>query len=233
MRFSADGVAVIVHDETLDRLFGLPRRVSELLATELTGIGVPTLVEALAAMPATTLIDLELKEEPTDSLFTTLFTARGPEADGVVVSSFYPGVLRTVEERAPSWSRWLNAETAIEAEQAATLGCDGLSVTIDLLNDANISRWREAGLEVAAWTLRGVEGVAWANDLRLTALCAEGEGAKGRRPLARRGSSVRSSEREAARGERALQVGHSPACMGRGCQCGSSTPSQRGSRQCR
>jgi glycerophosphoryl diester phosphodiesterase len=177
VRFSADGEAMIVHDETLDRLFGVPRRVVELSVTELAGIGVPTLVEALAAMPATTLIDLELKEQPTDALFAALIAARGPEADGVVVSSFYPGVLRTVEERAPGWSRWLNTETLAEAEQALQLGCVGLSVAIDLLSDASISRWREAGLEIAAWTLRGVEGATWASDLRLTALCAEGEGA--------------------------------------------------------
>jgi myo-inositol-1(or 4)-monophosphatase/deoxyribonuclease-2 len=185
VRFSAEGVAVIVHDETLNRLFGVPRRVSDLSVTELADLGVPTLAEALAAMPATTLIDLELKEQPTDALFTTLVAARGPEAEGVVVSSFYPGVLRAVEERAPGWSRWLNAESAEEAEQATQLGCVGLSVSMDLLNDASISRWRDAGLEVAAWTLRGVQGAAWASDLRLTALCVEGEGVAAARAATR------------------------------------------------
>ncbi|MCX5978089.1 MAG: glycerophosphodiester phosphodiesterase family protein [Chloroflexi bacterium] len=87
VRFSADGEAVIVHDETLDRLFGVPRRVRELSATELADLGVPTLAEALAAMPAATLIDLELKEQPTDDLFATLVAARGPEAEAVVLSS--------------------------------------------------------------------------------------------------------------------------------------------------
>ena len=176
MRFSADGVAVIVHDETLDRLFGVSRRVQALSVPDLAGIGVPTLAEALAAMPATTLIDLELKEQPSDAFFSTLVAARGTEAEGVVLSSFHPGALRAVEERAPDWSRWLNAETAAEAEQATALGCVGVSVAMELLNDASISRWRDAGLEVAAWTLRSGEGAAWASDLRLTALCVEGEG---------------------------------------------------------
>ncbi len=185
MRFSAEGVAMIVHDETLNRLFGVPRRVSDLSVTELASIGVPTLAEALAAMPATTLIDLELKEEPTDDLFVTLIAARGSEADGVVVSSFYPEALRMVEERAPGWARWLNAETPAEAEQAVQLSCVGLSVAIDLLNDASISRWREAGLEIAAWTFRGVEGATWASDLRLTALCVEGEGVTAARAATR------------------------------------------------
>jgi glycerophosphoryl diester phosphodiesterase len=185
VRFSAEGAAVIVHDETLDRIFGVPRRVSELSVGELVGLGVPTLAEALAAMPATTLIDLELKEQPTDALFATLAAARGAEAEGVVVSSFHPGVLRAVEERAPGWSRWLNAEITAEAERATELGCVGLSVAIDLLDDVSITRWRAAGLEVAAWTLRGVQGATWASDLRLTALCVEGEGATAARAATR------------------------------------------------
>lgn len=176
MRFSSEGEPVIVHDETLHRLFGVPRRVSELSAADLAEINVPTLSEALAAMPFTTLIDLELKEEPTAAFFTTLAAARGPEALGVVISSFHPGVLRTLRERAPRWSRWSNAETTREAEQAAQLGCAGLSVALDLLSDANISRWRDAGLEIAAWTVRGAEGAEWASDVRLTALCVEGDG---------------------------------------------------------
>jgi glycerophosphoryl diester phosphodiesterase len=185
VRFSADGVAVIVHDETLDRLFGVPRRVRDLSVTELADLGVPTLTEVLAAMPATTLIDLELKEQPTDALFAAVVAARGAEGEGIVFSSFHPGVLRAVQERAPGWSRWLNAESAEEAEQVIALGCVGLSVSMDLLNDASINRWRDAGLEVAAWTLRGVQGAAWASDLRLTALCVEGEGVTAARAATR------------------------------------------------
>jgi myo-inositol-1(or 4)-monophosphatase/deoxyribonuclease-2 len=185
VRFSAEGVAVIVHDETLDRLFGVPRRVRDLSVVELAEIGVPTLAQALAAMPATTLIDLELKEPPTDALFAVVVSARGAEGEGIVFSSFYPGVLRAVEARAPDWPRWLNAETATEAEQATALGCIGLSVSIDLLNDTNINRWCDAELEVAAWTLRDVQGAAWASDLRLTALCVESEGATAARAATR------------------------------------------------
>ena len=185
VRFSAEGTAVIVHDETLDRLFGVPRRVSELSVSELDGIGVSTLSEVLADMPDTTLIDLELKEQPTDAFFTTLAAARGANADGVVLSSFSPSVLRSVERHAPLWSRWLNAESAAEAEEAVRLGCDGLSVAMDLLSDANLSRWNQAGLEVAAWTLRDVADARWASDLRLTALCVEGDGVTAARAATR------------------------------------------------
>ena len=176
VRFSADGTAVIVHDETLDRLFSLSRHVRELTSSELMEIGVPTLASALAAMPVLTLIDLELKEPPTDDLFTTLRAARGPEARGVVISSFEPAILCAVEERAPDWARWLNAETFEAAELAIGLSCSGVSVSIDLLSDEHIDRWVANGLEVAGWTIRDRTGSNFAGDARLVALCVEGDG---------------------------------------------------------
>ena len=185
VRFSAEGAAVIVHDETLDRLFEVPRRVSELSVKELAEIGVPTLSDVLVAMPANTLIDLELKELPTDALFATVAEARGATAKGIVLSSFHPAVLRRVEERVPTWPRWVNAETVAEADQATALGCVGLSASMELLNDANINRWRAAGLEIAAWTVRDGQGAEWASDPRLTALCVEGAGVTAARAATR------------------------------------------------
>jgi len=176
VRFSIEGEAVIVHDETLDRIFHVPRRVRDLSAKELADIGVPTLSEVLAALPVATLIDLELKEQPSDALFATVIAARGAAAEGIVLSSFQPAVLHRVKEFAPTWPRWLNAETVEEAEQAAALGCVGLSVAHDLLNDVRVRNWYEAGLEIAAWTIRDVQGAAWTRDPRMTALCVEGEG---------------------------------------------------------
>lgn len=176
VRFSADGEAVIVHDETLERIFGKAHRVGDLSVSELLAIGVPRLREALTAMPADALIDLELKERPTDALFADLCAARGNDATGVVFSSFEPKVLRAIRDHAPDWSLWLNAESEAEADHAAELDYVGVSVAINLLNDASIERWRGAGLEVAAWTARDSQSAVWARDLRLTALCVEGEG---------------------------------------------------------
>ena len=176
VRFSVEGEAVIVHDETLDRIFHVPRRVRDLSAKELADIGVPTLSEVLAALPVATLIDLELKERPSDALFAALIAARGAAAEGIVLSSFYPTVLQRVKEFAPTWPRWLNAETVEEAEQVAALGCVGLSVALDLLSDVRLSNWYGAGLEIGAWTIRDVQGAGWASDPRITALCVEGEG---------------------------------------------------------
>ena len=185
VRFSADGTAVIVHDATLNRIFNLPRQVRELTSRELMEIGVPTLASALAAMPALTLIDLELKEAPTDDLFTTLHAARGPGAQGVVISSFDPGILYAVEKRMPGWARWLNAETLEAADRAAELSCGGVSVSIDLLSDEHTDRWVSRGLEVAGWTVRDRTDAEVARDARLVALCVEGDGIRAAEALTR------------------------------------------------
>ncbi|MGW1026881.1 glycerophosphodiester phosphodiesterase [Streptomyces sp. NPDC002577] len=55
VRLTRDGVPVLLHDRTLKRLWGRDRPVSALSATEvkeITGNGVPTLVEALSVLTA-------------------------------------------------------------------------------------------------------------------------------------------------------------------------------------
>ncbi|MCC3770924.1 glycerophosphodiester phosphodiesterase [Streptomyces sp. UNOC14_S4] len=55
VRLTRDGVPVLLHDATLERLWGQPRALGTLSADELrelTGGGVPTLREALAMLPA-------------------------------------------------------------------------------------------------------------------------------------------------------------------------------------
>ncbi|MER5180126.1 glycerophosphodiester phosphodiesterase [Streptomyces sp. NPDC002896] len=57
VRLTRDGVPVLLHDRTLKRLWGHDRPVSGLSAAEvreITGNGVPTLVEALAVLTAPT-----------------------------------------------------------------------------------------------------------------------------------------------------------------------------------
>jgi len=185
VRFSAEGEAVIVHDPTLDRLFGVTRRVCELSATELADLEVPTLSQALAVMPATTLVNVELKEQPSAALFTTVVEARGPQADGIVISSFDPFILQVVAARMPSWPRWLNAETAAEAEMAVAISCAGISVDVALLSKERIGRWRDAGLEIAAWTIRNERDALQASDPRIVALCVEGDGVAAARAVTR------------------------------------------------
>ena len=67
VRVSADGVAIISHDATLKRVFGIDRRVDEMTATELSEIGVPTLAEALEIAGGRVPLVVELKMDDPSS----------------------------------------------------------------------------------------------------------------------------------------------------------------------
>ena len=177
LRFSRDGVPVIIHDETLARTHGDERAVSELDASELQRLGVPTLTDALAALPDTLFLDLELKVPPLPSFFAALRERSMDAGARLVISSFDDDALREVGLRAPQWSRWLNVESpsAETRGRALALGVDGVSVEKSLLGSEWVADLQAAGLELAVWTLRTREDLAYLSHPGLVAACVEGE----------------------------------------------------------
>jgi glycerophosphoryl diester phosphodiesterase len=177
LRFSRDGVPVVVHDETLARTHGDKRAVSELDVSELQRLGVPALTDALAALPDTLFLDIELKVPPLQSFFAVLGERSVDAGARLVISSFDDDALREVGLRAPHMSRWLNVEfPSLEARaQALALAVDGVSVEKSLLGSAWVRDLQAAGLELAVWTLRTREDLAYLSHPGLVAACVEGE----------------------------------------------------------
>jgi glycerophosphoryl diester phosphodiesterase len=177
LRFSRDGVPVVVHDETLARTHGDKRAVSELDVSELQRLGVPALTDALAALPDTLFLDIELKVPPLQSFFAVLGERSVDAGARLVISSFDDDALREVGLRAPHMSRWLNVEfPSLEARaRALALAIDGVSVEKSLLGSAWVRDLQAAGLELAVWTLRTREDLAYLSHPGLVAACVEGE----------------------------------------------------------
>lgn len=177
VRFSADGVPCVLHDATLRRTYGDPRAASELSSETLSALGVPTLREALGALPAEVLLDVEVKEAPRDELFTLIRELGGEGADRLLFSSFDQEVLREIHERAPEWPLWLNVEQATPSllDQALALGVSGLSIDKGLLATDLAREVTVAGLELATWTLRSRADREHLTHPGLTAACVEGE----------------------------------------------------------
>jgi glycerophosphoryl diester phosphodiesterase len=178
VRFARDGVPVLLHDATLDRVQGVPGAVSDLIAGELERHGVPTLAEVLSAVGREPFLDIELKSLPTPQLFDVLDSARRDRASGLhraAVSSFDPAILAWVAERRPGWPRWLNAmdlgtETVAPARD---LDCAAIATFWRSIDERGIARAREAGLEVAAWTVRRRPTYARLARLGVIAICVE------------------------------------------------------------
>ena len=179
LRASADGIAVVLHDASLARVQGRSIRASRLTARELAAFGIPSLVDVLAACPTGAFLDVELKEDLGEAALAPLRAARSGHdggVAGVVISSFDGTSLATIRRLAPAWPRWLNtAWLSDRAIRTATdLGCTGIAAEWHRVDAGRVARAREAGLDVAAWTVRDAVVRDRLAGLGVVAVCVEG-----------------------------------------------------------
>ena len=156
VRLSRDDVPVLLHDATLTRVQHVRLAVDRLDAAELAGHGIPCLDEVFAALPRAWM-NIELKgDDHGEATANVLRAARGDAPATAAISSFESATLVAMGDRLPGWTRWLNAEGLSSAtlSLAVDLGCRGVSVRWGAITPQALGRAREAGLEVAAWTVR-------------------------------------------------------------------------------
>lgn len=175
VRAAAGGEPVVIHDETLTRVQGVRRRVAVLSPDELERHGVPTLEAVLGAIPRRAFLDVELKGDPGRRAVDVLTAGRGPALERAVVSSFEPETVARVGRLAPSWPRWLNAMDLSPATiaLAGRIGATGISAEWRSIDERAMRRARDAGLEVAGWTVRRRPTVRRLERLGVVAVCVE------------------------------------------------------------
>lgn len=175
VRGSREGIPIVLHDATLQRVQGRPERPGDMTARELAAVGVPTLAEVLESVGPLPFLDIELKGDPVPGVIEVIEGARGPSIERTVVSSFEIATLVWVGQIRPRWSRWLNAGdlTAATIRTALGLGCRGISVNWGAINPETMGRATGAGLEVAAWTVRRRPTADRLERLGVVALCVE------------------------------------------------------------
>ena len=176
VHLAADGTPVVIHDPSLARVQGVDGLVAGIEPGVLASFGVPTLAEVLAALPATVFLDVELKVTPNARLARLLEASRGRRPADAVVSSYLPDALVAVTRRLPRWPRWLNSDwlDAGVVERARSLGCRGIAAQWRSINPTSVRMVREAGLELAAFTVRREATVRRLERLGVMAVCVEG-----------------------------------------------------------
>ena len=182
VRASREGIPILLHDETLERVQGRPERPEMLTVEELEAAGIPTHASVLAAAGPEPFLDVEVKGVPVPALIDVLEAARGPEIPRTVVSSFEVATLAWVATRRPRWAMWLNAMNLERGtcRQAGELGCRGVSAEWHSIDAESIARARGEGVEVAAWTVRARSNVRKLERLGVVAVCVEGRALDGR-----------------------------------------------------
>lgn len=181
VRSSFDNVPVLLHDETLARVQRVPLTCSTLTAEQLAEHGVPTLGDVLRTIGCDPFLDIELKE-PVMGAIDLLELERGgtdeaglPEIRNAVLSSFQAPILAWLGAHRPTWPRWLNAYDLSPGtiELATSLGCSAVSASWQAIDDDGVTRARDAGLEVAAWTVRDPADYLRLEAMGVAAVCVE------------------------------------------------------------
>ncbi|MCB9728247.1 MAG: hypothetical protein H6746_07190 [Deltaproteobacteria bacterium] len=187
VRLTADGQAVILHDETVDRTTEGYGRVDALTLAEAraldacgalagcSGERIPTLDEAVALASELGLaVELDVKDVDraavSEAIAATL--ARHDAFGHVFASSFYPQVLYALRSREP------RLVTALAIRPDATgvalvdrvlmsfwlphwLGVGLIEPHRDLVSAERVAAWRQRGFLVNAWTVNDGAEKAW------------------------------------------------------------------------
>jgi glycerophosphoryl diester phosphodiesterase len=177
VQLSADGEAMVFHDDDLERMTGVPGRVGDRTVTELSELRlkgtderIPTLPETLALVGRRAMVHIELKtpygqvgplEQRTHEI---IIDHAGP----VCVIGFnpyshawfaerFPGVMRGLDsysyKRAPHLSEGQRTSFA-RLEHVAIARPHFLALGLDMLPSHIAAGFRIEGLPIVAWTVR-------------------------------------------------------------------------------
>jgi glycerophosphoryl diester phosphodiesterase len=162
VRLSADGEAIVFHDETLERLTASAGLVEEQTADELQALRllgscevIPTLAEVLTLVDGRTPLLAELKTPAGQEglLERRVADLLAPYAGPAAVLSFNADALAWLAAHAPGIRRGLNAARPDQLASAERAQADFLSVQLDLAGHDVVQGWRRMG-EALAWTCR-------------------------------------------------------------------------------
>jgi glycerophosphoryl diester phosphodiesterase len=163
VRLTADGEAVVFHDEGLERLTAESGLVEERTSQELSALmllgsdqAIPTLAQALAVIGTRAMILVELKtppgqEGPLEARVMELLAVH-PGPYGLL--SFNAASLAWIAQHAPDAARLLNIGAEADLDGMEDAKPHILSVSLAMVDHQRVQDWHDAGRAVVAWTAR-------------------------------------------------------------------------------
>lgn len=173
VRRTADGRAAVVHDPTLERLWGLRRRVADLPLTEIQALGVPDLAQALEAIPPHVQVMVDYEEEAVAEPALDAVLDAGALDRVVFAGDAFAGHRRLREREAGARiaATW-TADRPIPERLLDELGAEFYNPSGNVLGrdpDA-IERMHARGTKVSVWTIDEPADMSFFLDLGVDAV---------------------------------------------------------------
>jgi glycerophosphoryl diester phosphodiesterase len=157
LRRTRDGTIVVLHDQTLERLWGLPASVGDVTLSEVVGLGkgavrIPTLTDVLAAVPLPLMVDFTRREVVAGGL-------QAVEAAGALRRCLFVtgnvAALRQLRAASPEARVGLTWLDGPEPPLALLheLGAEYWNPWFGVLTAEGAHAVHEAGLQVSTWTV--------------------------------------------------------------------------------
>jgi fructose-1,6-bisphosphatase/inositol monophosphatase family enzyme/glycerophosphoryl diester phosphodiesterase len=167
VRVTRDGRAVLLHDATLERLWGLDRQVSELDWAEVAALGegenrIPLLADVLtvvAGTPSTLLIDIGTPEVAAAAVEVVLGSGSGAQVAWCGVLAAMQTV-RDLDPEARIWLPWDRRDVPPE-DLLASLRPTFVNSEYVVLSQELVDAVHRAGLSVACWTVDDEDAMRW------------------------------------------------------------------------
>ena len=181
VHLTSDGHVVVIHDASTKRTAGLDREVADLtlaeikaldvgrwMGTSFEGERIPTIGEALATIPSSRTMFIEIKSGPeTAPALARAILADDPRARGaqLAVQGFDPVALAAFAAELPGAPAYWTVMPPLDEQdeplpypgsiidEAVRLGFPGVALLHVSVDDTLIAAARGAGLEVDLWTL--------------------------------------------------------------------------------
>lgn len=179
VHLSADGVPVVIHDDSVDRTTNGTGKVSDLTLLELqefdagNGERIPTFKETLDVIAGHSKLDIEVKAS--DAAAAVLAEiANYPQLEWLI-SSFRWDSLEFVREQDPDAELWVLALAATNdaIAMAKKVGASALNLHFQTVNKEQIDLLVPEGIDVAVWTVNDVAEAERLRDIGVVAICSD------------------------------------------------------------
>jgi glycerophosphoryl diester phosphodiesterase len=161
LRCTRDGQSVVLHDPTLERLWGVDRQVGEMDLVEVLAVGdgtnggrIPTFAEVLKAVPAPLMVDFTKRNVVEGAVREVM--AAGPDAleRCLFVTGNVPALrlLRAALPMARIGLTWMEEELP-SAALLEELGAEFWNPWFGRISPEAVAAMHEMGLKVSCWTV--------------------------------------------------------------------------------